>query len=144
LFEDDCVMILSKNPFTMSPLQARYDAGMQRRISSILTKLYTREHLLRSVGSLEAVERMYRQAAEEKGSEPLHERLCELEPQARHSTVHKDVMKEKEFEMKLHDKFLGGAYNPSFLSMPDELWAKYLRAYERVSRERDARRGSTS
>ena len=133
MYGDDCVVIFKDNPFTKSPLEMRYDVDIQKRIHGILTKLYTRDHLLNSIGDEQKVEQLYKTAEREGSRKEGWERLMKLPPETPVASVHEIVMKKVEFDMTMHDKYLGGAYDQSFLSCPDELWAIYLRTYESVS-----------
>ena len=144
LYGDDCVMIFRRNPFTRGPLEMRYDVNIQQRVHGILTKLYTKEQLLNSVGDVRQVEGLYQDVERHGSRKQGWERLMELPPQTPSNSIHTSVMREVEFDMILQDKYLGGAYNQSFLRCSDELWSMYLEAYENALRNQRLRQQSES
>ena len=144
MYEDDAVMLVEGNPFTMSSLVMCYDMDVQNRIRSIITTCYTRKHLLRSIGNEKQVDQLYKTAKREGSRKKGWERLMQLPPETSDAAIQLTVMTQGEFDMMMHDKYLGGAYDQSSLSSPDDKWAICLNTYEELPRYQQSSRVSES
>ena len=131
LFHDDCVMVMKKNGFTKTPMFMGYDGGIQHRLNCILKKLYTREHLLRSVGNEKVVNEIY----DERPPEHIIRarlRLNMVVPPMEDPLVRKEIKRVIEFELRVQGKYLGGMLHPTIFSCPEELWYTHMQGKLRM------------
>ena len=124
-------MVMKKNGFTKTPMFMRYDEGIQHRLNCILKKLYTREHLLRSVGNEKVVNEIY----DERPPEHIIRarlRLNMVVPPMEDPLVRKEIKRVIEFELRVQGKYLGGMLYPTIFSCPEELWYTHMQGKLRM------------
>ena len=107
------------------------DLQLQCGITRILKKLYTREHLSRSIGKPNMVERMYSDERDDRAAK-ARIRLRVAIPPTGDDAEKREIMRVLEFELKMQGKYLGGMYRPTVFSCPEELWYTYMQGKLRM------------